>query len=52
MANIFCKKWFLYKLKYRKIVKVRSRYGPLAYFSDIFISGKNMQADHNLNGLY
>ena len=29
--------------------KVRSSYGPLAYFSDI--SGKNMQADHNLNGL-
>ena len=38
--------------------KVRSSYGPPAYFSDIFISGKNvvfsaqnMQADDNLNGL-
>ena len=52
--------------------KVCSSYCPLAYFSDIFISGKNvvishqkwqhfpqkwkyrknMQVDHNLNGLY
>ena len=24
------------------IIKVRSNYGPLAYFSDIFISGKNV----------
>ena len=52
--------------------RVRSSYSPLAYFSDIFISGKNvvvsaekwqhfcqiwkypknMQADHNLKGLY
>ena len=42
--------------------KFRSSYGPLAYFSDIFILekttflpemkiSKNMQADHNLNGL-
>jgi hypothetical protein len=23
------------------VAKVRSSYGPLAYFSDIFISGKN-----------
>ena len=26
--------------------KVRSSYGPLAYFSNIFISGKNKQVDH------
>ena len=29
------------RLKERE-VKVRSSYGPLAYFSDIFISGKNV----------
>ena len=37
------------------VLKVRSSYGPLAYFSDIIISGKNVvfsvQADHNLNEL-
>ena len=57
---------------YRISAKVRSSYCPLAYFSDIFISGKNvvisaerwqhfcqkwkyrknMQGNHNLNGLY
>ena len=38
--------------------KVRPSYGPVEYFSNIFISGKNvaffvqkMQADHNLNRL-
>ena len=35
------------------ITKVLSSYGPFAYFSDIFISGKNVVfSAHNLNGLY
>ena len=44
---------FAYVLAFHRIdkLKVRSSYGLLAYFSDIFISGQNMQADHNLNGL-
>ena len=41
------------------LCKIRSSYGPFAYFSDIFISGKNvavylsseMQVDNNLNRL-
>ena len=38
----FCRKNGLLKYKITDQIKVRSSYGPLAYFSDIFISGKNV----------
>ena len=33
--------WGMYYNGSKSLAKVRSSYGPLAYFSDIFISGKN-----------